>query len=73
MSTHRDLCVIINRIAATLWLGDGYQVDEMEMKITNSGGSAHLATLRLIPGEPELQVTWEQTGETEDWPRLPNV
>jgi hypothetical protein len=72
--THRRaLLPVINRISACLWLDPDHQVNSMEMVITNSGGTERVVTLSLVPGVEGLQVKWEDSGETEVWPRLPRV
>jgi hypothetical protein len=63
---------IINRVAANLWLENGWQVNSMEMEITETQSAEVIVTLRLVPGTAGLQVTWADTGETEEWPRLPH-
>lgn len=54
----------ISRLKADLWpeqADDGqfrYQVDAMEMTITDSGGHPEFVRLRLVPGVNGLQVEW---------------
>lgn len=54
----------INRLKADLWpetddLGLArYQVNSMEMTVTESGGQRPIVTLRLEPGANGLQEIW---------------
>jgi hypothetical protein len=58
----RSVDLFIKRLKANLWPDsddDGvnrFQVDSMDMTITNSGGTERLARLQLIPGVAGLQV-----------------
>lgn len=68
-ATKKSLDRLIERVQANLWPDTTdaglprWQVDSMDMRITNCGGREHLVHLQLIPGVNGLQVSWHEIEE----------
>jgi hypothetical protein len=62
----RSLDQFIQRLSANLWPDTDdtglhrWQVDSMDMRITNCGGRENLVHLQLVPGVNGLQVTYHE-------------
>jgi hypothetical protein len=62
----RSLDQFIQRLSANLWPDTDdtglprWQVDSMDMRITNCGGRETLVHLQLVPGVNGLQVTYHE-------------